>query len=143
MSSPPVSRAAYLALALVTISLGLVVHRAGAALGPVARDVAGDALWAAMVLWWIGVIAPRAPWRARATVALGVCFAVEWSQRYHTPALDALRRTELGRLVLGSGFDQRDLASYIVGVLAAVLVERTIVARIGAARRRARSRASG
>jgi hypothetical protein len=44
------------------------------------------------------------------------CFAVEFSQLIHLPMLDALRRTTLGYLVLGSGFDRRDLAGYAGGV---------------------------
>ena len=35
------------------------------------------------------------------------------SQLYHTPTLDAIRATQAGQLVLGSGFDPRDLAAYV------------------------------
>lgn len=124
-------RLPYLALAVGTIALGLLVHLGGAALGPVARDVLGDALWAAMLAWWLGALAPAAsPWR-RGAAALAICVAVELSQLVHTPALDAVRRTTPGHLVLGSGFDPRDLVAYAAGVLAAVLLERA------ASRRRA------
>ena len=34
------------------------------------------------------------------------------------------RRTRIGHLVLGSGFDRRDLLAYAAGVLATVLLER-------------------
>ena len=61
---------------------------------------------------------------SRAAVALAICFAVEFSQLWHLPILDALRRTTAGHLVLGSGFDLRDFAAYAAGVLAAVLLER-------------------
>jgi len=123
------ARAAYLALALGTIAAGLAVHLGGAALGPVARDFVGDALWGMMVAWWVGAAAPGARLRTRAAVALGLCFAVEVSQLYHAPALDALRATRAGHLVLGSGFDPRDLAAYLAGVAAAVLLERASVRR--------------
>jgi hypothetical protein len=118
------ARIHYVALAAGTIALGLTVHWRGDALSPAVRDVLGDALWAAMVVWWISAIAPasRLPWRA--VVALALCFAVEFSQLWRFPALDALRRTPSGHLVLGSGFDPRDLGAYAAGVLAAVLVER-------------------
>jgi hypothetical protein len=59
----------------------------------------------------------------RAAVALAICFAVEASQLVHTPALDALRATTPGRLVLGSGFDPRDLLAYAGGVLAALALD--------------------
>ena len=117
-------RTRYVALAVGTIALGLAVHWRGDALSPVVRDVLGDALWAAMVVWWISAIAPasRLPWRA--AVALALCFAVEFGQLWRFPALDALRRTAAGHLVLGSGLDPRDFGAYAAGVLAAVLLER-------------------
>jgi len=124
------TRAPYAALALGTIALGLVVHLGGAVLGRATRDIVGDALWAAMVAWWIAAVAPHAPLQARAGVALGLSFAVELSQLYHTPALDALRATRMGHLVLGSGFDPRDLAAYTAGVAAAVLLERAVRRRM-------------
>jgi len=113
----------YFTLAVGTIALGLAVHWRGGSLSPVVRDVLGDVLWAAMMVWWIAAVAPaiRLPWRAAA--ALAFCFAVEFSQLVHFPALDALRRTTAGHLVLGSGFDPRDLISYAIGVLAPVFLE--------------------
>ena len=118
-------RMRYFALAVGTILLGLAVHLRGGALSPDARDILGDALWAAMAAWWIAAIAPAIGLSWRATMALAFCFAIEFSQLVHVPALDTLRRTTVGHLALGSGFDLRDFASYAAGVLAAVLVERT------------------
>ena len=125
------ARLPYLALAVGTIVLGLVVHEGGAALtlGPVARDVLGDALWAVMIVWWLGALAPSVRLATRGGVALAICVAVELSPLLHTPPLDAARRTQVGRLVLGSGFDPRDLAAYACGVLAAVLLERAMARR--------------
>jgi hypothetical protein len=122
-------RAPYLALALGTIALGLVVYRRGSVLPPVARDVLGDALWAAMAAWGVGAVAPAARLPARAVAALAFCFAVELSQLYHAPGLDALRRTTMGHLVLGSGFDPRDFAAYTAGVLAAALLDGALIGR--------------
>ena len=130
MGAPP-RRAAFAALAVGTIVLGLTVNQGGGALGlgPVVRDVLGDALWAVMIVWWLGVLAPTMRLTARGGVALAICVAVEVSQLLHTPALDAVRRTLLGRLMLGSGFDARDLVAYAAGVLAAVVLERTVSGR--------------
>jgi hypothetical protein len=118
------TRASYIALALGTIALGLGVHWRGAPLGPTLRDVFGDALWAAMVTWLVGAVAPGVSLRIRAATALALCVGVEVSQLFHTTVLDALRTTTAGELVLGSGFDPRDLAAYTLGVLAAALLER-------------------
>lgn len=116
-------RTRYIALALGTIAVGLLVHR-GVFLGRTARDVLGDALWAAMMVWWISALKPDAPLLLRSAAALAVCFAVELGQLIHTPGLDALRNTAFGSLVLGSGFDPRDFVSYAVGVLAAAAIDR-------------------
>jgi hypothetical protein len=123
------TRALYIALALGTIVLGLAVHWRGGPLGPTLRDVLGDALWAAMIAWWVGALAPGASLRIRALGALSLCFGVEVSQLYHTTALDALRGTVAGQLVLGSGFDPRDLVAYTLGVLVAAFLERSLIRR--------------
>lgn len=119
------SRAAYVALALATIVLGLAVHLYGDALGPTSRDVVGDIIWGAMIAWWVGAIAPARSLLTRSVAAAAICFAVELSQLIHTPQLDMLRRTTLGKLTLGTGFDVRDFLAYTVGVLAAALLEWT------------------
>ena len=122
-------RSIYIALALGTIVVGLLVHLGGGSLGPAARDILGDALWAAMIVWWIGAIAPSAkPW-TRYGVAYAICVCVELSQAYHTPALDALRANRLGQLVLGSGYDPRDLLAYALGVGAAAVLDSMLVRR--------------
>lgn len=119
------ARLRYLVLAVGTIALGLAVHLGGRGVLPHdVRDVLGDALWAMMMAWWLGALVPMRPVRTRAMLALGICFAVEASQLLRAPWLDALRRTLPGHLVLGSGFDPRDLVAYTLGVLAAVLLER-------------------
>jgi hypothetical protein len=119
------SRAFYGVLTLATIALGLIVHWNGSALGPTTQDVLGDGIWAAMIVWCVSAVSPGAPIRNRALVALAICFAVELSQLYHAPGLDAVRRTTIGQLTLGSGFDPRDLLAYSLGVITAVLFERT------------------
>ena len=111
------------ALAITSIIVGLVVHRAALGLNPLVRDMAGDALWAMMIFYGLGVLLPRTRLRTRTSSALAICFAVEASQLYHSPWLDALRATLPGHLILGSGFDPRDFLSYSLGVAAAAVLE--------------------
>ena len=120
-------RLRYLALAIGTIAIGLTVHRDVTQLPSRLRDALGDALWAMMIVWWVGVAVPRAALRTRALAALAVCFIVELSQRFHTPMFDAIRRTMPGHLVLGSGYDPRDFIAYAAGVLVAALLVRLTV----------------
>jgi hypothetical protein len=123
------ARVRYLFLAIGTIAVGMMVHVGGGFLPPVFRDVVGDALWATMMVWWMGVAAPRLPLRTRGLAALAVCVAVEFSQRYHTPFLDALRSTLPGHLVLGSDYDPRDFLAYAAGVVIAVVLVRISTTR--------------
>jgi hypothetical protein len=117
-------RLPFVGFALAAIAAGLVVHGYGDALSPTVRDVLGDALWAAMLTAWVGALNPSiGPWR-RGMIALGLCALVELSQRYHTPALDTMRQTTFGHLVLGSDYDVRDLGAYALGVLSTVVIER-------------------
>lgn len=120
------TRALFFLLAMSTIAIGLGVHFYGDILGLALRDVLGDALWAAMLAWMVAALVPSVSVRTRALTALAICFAVEISQRFHVPSLEALRHTTVGHLVLGSGFDPRDFLSYSLGVLAAMLFELTL-----------------
>lgn len=130
---PPDSRTdrrRFAVLAAVTIVAGLAVHLSGRPLPGAVRDFAGDALWATMMAWWVGVVAPRTPVAIRAAVAYTLCVMVEFSQLLHTPVLDALRAVPGGYLVLGSGFDPRDLLAYLGGVMLAVIIEIRIATRM-------------
>lgn len=122
-------RIQYISLALLTIAVGLLVHLYGSGIGPNTRDILGDALWAGMIVWLISTIAPQASLVARAAFAYALCVAVELSQLYHPPVLDALRASTAGHLVLGSGFDPRDLAAYAFGVGCAALLDATVIRR--------------
>ena len=107
-------------MALTCVVVGLGVFRLGFGLLFWFRVVFGDALWAGMMFAWVGVLLPLRGVGPRAALALGICWAVEFSQLYHAPMLDAWRATTSGRLVLGVGFDARDLIAYAVGVLVAM-----------------------
>ena len=99
------------------MAAGLIVHWGGTGLPSGLRDGLGDALWAMMIAWGVGALMPATQPGRRAAVALALCWAVEFSQLYHSPMVDGWRRTTVGELVLGTGFDVRDLGSYAIGVL--------------------------
>jgi hypothetical protein len=117
-------RLLYLGLAFATILIGLAVHLFHRSYPTAAGDIAGDALWAMLVFWLVSAVAPKARLTTRGLVAFAIAVAVECSQLYHAPGLDAVRATLLGHLMLGSGFDPRDILSYAGGVVVAGLIDR-------------------
>lgn len=110
-------RLRYLAFAGATIVAGLLLQALRSGLPMAAADILGDALWGMMIYWLVGAALPETGRLRRTVIALATCWAVEFSQLYHAGWLDSWRATTLGRLVLGSGFDPRDLAAYGLGVL--------------------------
>ncbi|WP_311259672.1 DUF2809 domain-containing protein [Microbacterium sp. WCS2018Hpa-9] len=114
--------------AVLVVAAGLVTHIAGS--GPVA-DLAGDALYAVMIYLVIAVAAPRTAFWIVGVTALALCTLIECFQLTGLPGLWAESFWPV-RLVLGVGFDVRDLAAYAVGAGAATLVDAAL------SRRRAR-----
>ena len=98
-------RLIYLVCALVVVALGLASRQFGIYLPTFVAQYAGDTLWALMVFLGISVAAPRARVSRRAGIAIALALAVEISQLYHAPWIDALRSTTW-----------TDLACYATGV---------------------------
>jgi hypothetical protein len=132
--SPPVptlrSRWLYAAAVAATIAVGLA-SRAAALPWWLAKNT-GDALYATMVFFGVGLIAPRIRIWTAAAIAFAFCVAIECSQLYHAPWLDAVRDTLPGHLVLGQGFRTFDLACYAIGVALGVTLEIRAARAIGA-----------
>lgn len=122
-------RITYTALSALTVVVGLLVHYQQSLLHGSARDIAGDALWATMIAFAFSALAIGLNSTARYVAALSICYAVEFSQLWHTPILDHLRATRLGPLVLGSGFDPRDLIAYALGVLLFACIDQRWILR--------------
>src|SRR5689334_19374704 len=117
------SRLAYLALLGLTIAAGLSTrHFRGTPAAPVASGL-GDGLWTVAVYLGYGLVFPRARPLALFALAAGTSTAVELSQLYHSPWIDAVRRTTPGGLVLGYGFDPADLACYYAAAAACLAAE--------------------
>jgi Protein of unknown function (DUF2809) len=84
---------------------------------------AGDTLWALMVFLGLGFLVPAARTWQLAVVALGIAFAVEFSQLCEAAWLNRIRSTRAGALVLGKGWVATDLLCYAAGVGIGVLGE--------------------
>lgn len=113
------------ALVAITIVLGLASRRYAAHLPSWLAKNAGDALYATMMFWGIGLLLPRASIRRVAVLATAFCFAIEASQLHHAAWIDAVRATRPGALVLGSGFHALDLLCYVLGVGLGAAIELT------------------
>lgn len=87
----------------------------------------GDALWALMIFFLLALLFRARETRWITAGALLFAFSIEISQLYHSPWIDALRKTRMGGLVLGYGFLWSDLASYTVGIGFGFLMERLML----------------
>lgn len=102
---------------VAVIAAGLASRSPGAAWLPgFIAAYAGDTLWALMVLLILGFLFPSARTGVAAGSALGIAFAVEFSQLYQAEWINGIRATRIGALALGSGFLATDLVCYAVGV---------------------------
>ena len=110
-------------------ALGIGSRRYATALPGLVADYAGDTLWALAAFLGFGVLLPGASTRRVALLAMAFSVAVEVSQLYHAPWIDAIRRTTLGGLILGFGFLWSDLACYALGVGLGVLIDLGLRAR--------------
>ena len=112
------------------IVVGLALHLIGS--GSVA-DFAGDALYSVMMYLVIAAVFARAaPWVVGAAAAV-VCTLIELFQLTGLPGVWAEGFWPV-RLVLGAGFDARDLIAYAVGAIAATTCD-LILRRRSPARR--------
>jgi hypothetical protein len=121
---------------VLVIAAGLALRARMIPLSAFVIKYGGDALWALMVFCGVGFLLRRA-----STVRVGliaICFscAVEFSQLYHAPWIDAVRGTRLGALAIGSTFNWPDFLAYGVGVGVGMMLERAIFLVAGLGSRR-------
>ena len=126
---PGRSRTHYLGLWIATIAAGLASRRYPGLLPDVVARYAGDVLWATMLFWLLGFLWPRVTSRRLAVAALLISYAVELSQLYRAPWIDAVRTTRGGALVLGQGFLWTDLVCYTIGIALAVGLDARLTRR--------------
>ncbi|MRW94626.1 DUF2809 domain-containing protein [Duganella sp. FT80W] len=111
------SRVLYVAITVGMVVIGLASRRF-----PVLGKYPGDALWTMMVFFGLAAVMPALS-IARLTIgALVISYAVEFSQLYQAPWINAVRAHPVGHLVLGSTFNWPDLVAYTAGGLMAMLL---------------------
>lgn len=107
-------------LLIVVILAGLVTH--GVLPDTAGSDIAGDALYALAIYLLLVILAPRWSPLVVGALAAGWCIAIELFQLTGIP-LQVGSVFPPAALVLGSGFDARDLVVYVIAVALAVAVD--------------------
>lgn len=104
------------AIATVIVALSIRTLADGAIV-----QISGTVLYASMLYSAVVFLAPRLrPWLA-GMIAVGLCWAVEFSQLTGVPA-ELSERSALARLALGARFDPVDVLWYPAGVVPLVLL---------------------
>jgi hypothetical protein len=116
-------RGIYFLWLAAVVCLGLLSRSELVGLSPFWAKYVGDALWALMFFVIVALALPSRSTLVVAAVALAICCAIELSQLYHAPWIDAARETRLGKLLLGSVFAWGDFVAYLAGVVTGVATE--------------------
>ncbi len=116
MKSPERNPLVQIGLIALVCAVGIGSRRYGRVLPGFIAAYAGDTLWALAEFLGFGLVLRRASTATIAVLALALSVAVEFSQLYQAPWINAVRETTLGGLVLGFGFLWSDLACYVAGV---------------------------
>ena len=116
-------RAAYLAIAVVTLVVGLVWRFVWVGLPPALYKYGGSVLWAAMIYWLAALVRPGAKPVRLALAAAVIATVVELFKLVHTPGLDAFRLTLAGKVVLGRFFYWSDFLAYYGAIAIAAWVD--------------------
>lgn len=113
-------RRRYLALTVVTIAAGLASRALHTGSYWIDKSL-GDALYAAMIYWLLGLAWPRTGLRPRALVAVAVCFAIEAFKFTGLPL--AWSASRLSRLIFGTTPSVHNLVCYVAGVAIAWAID--------------------
>ena len=119
---------------VLVLALGLASREFPSLFPALLGKYPGDALWAWMVFLGWAWVKPSAATSWLAVLALVTSYAVEFSQLYQAPWINAIRGTTPGHLVFGSAFSWLDLVAYTVGVAVGVGGD-VAAARLGELRR--------
>ncbi len=111
----------FVRFALISISLLIVIGLGlGSKLytGPFARWVTQDLNGVFYAIAWcfgLALVRPGASSLRLASVAVAICFGLEFLQLWHPILLETWRAQPLGHMVLGSSFAWLDLPYYVAG----------------------------
>ena len=87
----------------------------------------GDILYATMIYFMVRFIFPKSKYSLVFLTALLFCFVIEFQQNVNIAWLVNLRKTLIGRYILGQGFLWSDLAYYSLGVCLGYTIDTLII----------------
>lgn len=87
----------------------------------------GDFLYAVMIYILTRIFLIKHKPIQIAIFSLLICYSIEFFQLYQADWIIAIRKTLLGRYVLGQGFLWTDLIAYTFGVAIAFIIEKIIL----------------
>ena len=125
-------------LCLLIVVSGLALRGFGFSLGLSVFVVkyGGSALWAAMVLFLVAIVASHSSRLSLALISASIAVAVELFRLVRAPWLDAFRLTLPGALLLGRIFSPWNMLAYCVGVALAAWLDRYTASIFGPRLRR-------
>jgi hypothetical protein len=117
-------RIKYALLTLFLIGAGLLVRSPPLGLPHALAKYSGSIIWGSMVYAAIACLQPNRGLMRTAIAASLLAISIEFSQLWHTPALDAFRSTTIGVLLIGRFFSWWDIVAYLFGIAAICLFDK-------------------
>ncbi|MFS0903861.1 DUF2809 domain-containing protein [Priestia aryabhattai] len=110
------NRWVYLLLAIIIMGAGLLSRKLTVYIPHIINIYIGDSLWALMIFVGAGFLFPKEKTKMIGMFAIVFCYFIEFTQLYHAPWIDDIRKTTLGGLILGYGFLWSDILAYSIGI---------------------------
>ena len=123
------NRIRYIIAISITILLGLASRKFSATDSWV-HLYFGDILWTTLFYFIFRFLFILKTLNLSLVLAIIWSYAIEFSQLYHPPWLDAVRNTTLGGLLLGFGFLWSDLVCYVIGAILGYFIDKFWISKI-------------
>jgi hypothetical protein len=115
-----------LLLIAATLACGVAVRFAHLGFPFLVTKYGGSMLWALAIYWVVSSVFARSSIVRAALVSGTVATAIEFFKLYNPPAVDALRQTLPGVLVLGRVFSVWDIVAYGLAIALGAALDRRL-----------------
>jgi len=111
---------------MLVILVGLTSRLAADRLPPILAKDLGDFLWPGMFYLLFLLIRPGSSMTTAALIAFTLAAASELLKRVHAPPLEVLRANPVAGFLLGGTFRWSNFIAYLLGVVAAIVIDRSL-----------------